>query len=309
MVSSTTSPTQLGWLVQLPWTDAARRAATDRSACACFARPPPSSASHCSTTSERERLYVSRIGLNRIDSRVDRSADPAAVGVRSARTWFGDVTYNRGSEPIHDRRDFRQPTVGGRGDRRGEPQADLGRGIGDQGRPHRLRLRAGPTRAADRSPGHQPGAARRRRSHLPAVSGHQRRDRPRRDPASPPAATSMARKSRPPPLRSPGRTGSSSCDSRASEAFAPIYAALWRTVGIAAARRDLRRPARLCAGASDDRADPAAGRRHRTDRRRHFRSPHHHRDRRRTRAPGRQLQQRWRPDWCSLRSTGNASQD
>jgi len=46
-----------------------------------------------------ERLYISRIGLNRIDSRTDRSFDPAVIGARAARTWFGDVTYNRGSEP------------------------------------------------------------------------------------------------------------------------------------------------------------------------------------------------------------------
>jgi adenylate cyclase len=46
-----------------------------------------------------ERLYVSRIGLNRIDSRIDRSTDPAVIGARSPRIWFGDVTYNRGSEP------------------------------------------------------------------------------------------------------------------------------------------------------------------------------------------------------------------
>jgi adenylate cyclase len=47
----------------------------------------------------RERLYVSRIGLNRIESRSDRSADPAVIGARSARIWFGDVRYHRGSEP------------------------------------------------------------------------------------------------------------------------------------------------------------------------------------------------------------------
>nr|WP_249154822.1 adenylate/guanylate cyclase domain-containing protein [Bradyrhizobium japonicum] len=46
-----------------------------------------------------ERLYISRIGLNRIESRTDRSADPAFVGARGAQIWFSDVSYNRGSEP------------------------------------------------------------------------------------------------------------------------------------------------------------------------------------------------------------------
>jgi class 3 adenylate cyclase len=89
---------QLGWLVQLPWTeqpDERRRAEAFR-----LLRQAPAIASIALLDDrERERLYVSRIGLNRIDSRVDRSTDPAAAVVRSARTWFGDVIYNRGSEP------------------------------------------------------------------------------------------------------------------------------------------------------------------------------------------------------------------
>ena len=47
----------------------------------------------------RERLYVSRIGLNRIESRTDRSGDAAVVGARAARSGIGEVSYYRGSEP------------------------------------------------------------------------------------------------------------------------------------------------------------------------------------------------------------------
>jgi class 3 adenylate cyclase len=47
-----------------------------------------------------EQLYVSRIDLNRIASGVDRSRDPAVSGVRSARTWYGPVTYYHDSEPF-----------------------------------------------------------------------------------------------------------------------------------------------------------------------------------------------------------------
>lgn len=89
---------ELGWLVQLPWTDQPDdRRRTE--ALRLFRQAPAIASIALLDDKQRERLYVSRIGLNRIDSRVDRSADLAAAGVRSARTWFGDVTYNRGSEP------------------------------------------------------------------------------------------------------------------------------------------------------------------------------------------------------------------
>ena len=89
---------ELGWLVQLPWTenpDEQRR--TD--AMRLFRQAPAVVSLALLDQRGRERLYVSRIGLNRIDSRTDRSADPAVVGARSTRIWFGDVSYNRGSEP------------------------------------------------------------------------------------------------------------------------------------------------------------------------------------------------------------------
>jgi class 3 adenylate cyclase len=89
---------ELGWLVQLPWTeepDERRRTDALR-----LLRQVPAIASLSLLDGDgRERLYVSRIGLNRIESRADRSRDPAAGGARTARIWFGDVTYNRGSEP------------------------------------------------------------------------------------------------------------------------------------------------------------------------------------------------------------------
>jgi adenylate cyclase len=89
---------ELGWLVQLPWTeDPDEQRRTD--AMRLFRQAPAIVSLGLLDHRGRERLYVSRIGLNRIDSRTDRSADPAAVGTRSARIWFGDVSYNRGSEP------------------------------------------------------------------------------------------------------------------------------------------------------------------------------------------------------------------
>jgi adenylate cyclase len=90
--------TDLGWLVQLPWTDEPdERRRTD--ALRLFRQAPAIVTLTLLDHRGLERLYISRIGLNRIESRADRSTDPAIVGARSAHIWFGDVTYNRGSEP------------------------------------------------------------------------------------------------------------------------------------------------------------------------------------------------------------------
>jgi adenylate cyclase len=89
---------ELGWLVQLPWTDDPdEQRRTD--ALRLFRQAPAIVSLALLDHKGRERLYVSRIGLNRIESRSDRSADPAVIGARSARIWFGDVRYHRGSEP------------------------------------------------------------------------------------------------------------------------------------------------------------------------------------------------------------------
>ncbi len=48
----------------------------------------------------KERLFVSRIGLNRIEGGEDHSAKPAVMGARSDRVWFGPVTFHGGSEPF-----------------------------------------------------------------------------------------------------------------------------------------------------------------------------------------------------------------
>jgi class 3 adenylate cyclase len=89
---------QLGWLVQLPWTeepDERRRIDALR-----LLRQVPAIVSLTLVDGTgRERLYVSRIGLNRTESQIDRSAEAAVTGARSARIWYGEVSYYRGSEP------------------------------------------------------------------------------------------------------------------------------------------------------------------------------------------------------------------
>ncbi|MCC8943146.1 cache domain-containing protein, partial [Bradyrhizobium sp. Arg68] len=90
--------TQLGWLVQLPWTDEVdERRRTD--AQRLLRQAPAIVSLTLLDHNALERLHVSRVSLNRIESRTDRSADPALVGARATQVWFSDVSYNRGSEP------------------------------------------------------------------------------------------------------------------------------------------------------------------------------------------------------------------
>jgi class 3 adenylate cyclase len=89
---------QLGWLVQLSWSDGPdERRRTD--ALRLLRQAPAIVSLTLLDNGGLERLYVSRIDLNRIESRTDRSGDPAVVGARSDQIWFSDVSYNRGSEP------------------------------------------------------------------------------------------------------------------------------------------------------------------------------------------------------------------
>lgn len=48
----------------------------------------------------RERVHISRVGLDRIESGADASADPAFRGAMKERLWFGPVTFHRDSEPF-----------------------------------------------------------------------------------------------------------------------------------------------------------------------------------------------------------------
>src|SRR3712207_2052575 len=89
---------QLGWLVQLPWTDEPdERRRID--ALRLLRQVPAIVSLTLVDGSGRERLYVSRIGLNRTESRTDRSGEAPVAGARSARIWYGEVSYYRGSEP------------------------------------------------------------------------------------------------------------------------------------------------------------------------------------------------------------------
>ena len=90
---------QLGWAVQLPWSDHAdERRRLD--ALRLLRQVPAVVSLSLVDAAGRERLFVSRIGLNRIEGGDDQSRNPAVIGARAARVWFGPVTFYRGSEPF-----------------------------------------------------------------------------------------------------------------------------------------------------------------------------------------------------------------
>jgi adenylate cyclase len=90
---------QLGWTVQLPWSENI----DDRhrlDALRLLRQIPAVESLSLVDAAGRERLFVSRIGLNRVESGDDRSATPAVIGARSDGVWFGPVTFHGGSEPF-----------------------------------------------------------------------------------------------------------------------------------------------------------------------------------------------------------------
>jgi class 3 adenylate cyclase len=90
---------QIAWMVHLPWSDTA----DDRhriDASRLIRQVPAVSTLMLVDGAGKERLYVSRVGLNRIESGADRSEEPMIKGARAARVWYGPVTFHRNSEPF-----------------------------------------------------------------------------------------------------------------------------------------------------------------------------------------------------------------
>lgn len=89
---------QMDWTVQLPWTpgnDERRRLDALR-----LLRQVPAIVDIALVDGAGvERLHVSRVGRDVIGSGIDRAADPAVIGARKSKVWYGPVTLNRGSEP------------------------------------------------------------------------------------------------------------------------------------------------------------------------------------------------------------------
>ncbi len=89
---------QIGWTTQLPLSDTTLEAERIEAlrllrlvpAITDFARLDPAG---------RERLFVSRYAASRIDSRDDRSAEPAFVTAMTHRSYYGPVYFRQETEP------------------------------------------------------------------------------------------------------------------------------------------------------------------------------------------------------------------
>ena len=89
---------QLGWVVQFPWTegeDDRRRIDGLR----LLQQVPAIVSLSLVDPTGTERVFVSRVSMNRTGRGADMSADPAVVGARANRVWYGPVHYQRDSEP------------------------------------------------------------------------------------------------------------------------------------------------------------------------------------------------------------------
>nr|WP_206073417.1 adenylate/guanylate cyclase domain-containing protein [Mesorhizobium wenxiniae] len=89
---------QLGWMVQRTLTADTRGQRLD--ALRAMRQAPAIVSISLVDRAGVERLHVSRIDLNRVEGGLDRSGDPAVVGALSTGIWYGPVTYRDGSEPF-----------------------------------------------------------------------------------------------------------------------------------------------------------------------------------------------------------------
>lgn len=90
---------QMGWMVQLPWSDTpGDRRRLD--ALRLLNQAPAIASVTLIDGAGRERVFVSRIGLNRLEGGDDHSGRPAVIGARADRVWFSPVAFHDGSEPF-----------------------------------------------------------------------------------------------------------------------------------------------------------------------------------------------------------------
>src|SRR6516225_3173340 len=90
---------QIGWVVQFPWTDGeddAHKIDAER----LLQQVPAIVSITLVDQTGTERAFVSRLGgLNRVGRGVNLAADPAVLGARAGKVWYGPVLYRRDSEP------------------------------------------------------------------------------------------------------------------------------------------------------------------------------------------------------------------
>ena len=89
---------QLQWTVQLPWRDGMQE--RHRFDVLRLLRQAPAVLEVTLVDGNGiERLRVSRVDTDVVNSGIDRSNDPAVIGARAGRIWYGPVTLYAGSEP------------------------------------------------------------------------------------------------------------------------------------------------------------------------------------------------------------------
>jgi adenylate cyclase len=89
---------QLGWVVQFPWTereDDRRRIDALR----LLQQVPAIVSVALVDQTGVQRVFVSRLRLNKVGRGTDLSADPAVLGARASGVWYGPVEYQHDSEP------------------------------------------------------------------------------------------------------------------------------------------------------------------------------------------------------------------
>ena len=124
---------QLGWTTQLPWS--AGSIEQRRFDALRLLRQVPAITELAQVdASGKERLRVSRLAMDVIDSGVDLSNDPKFTEAVAHKVYYGPVYFRRESEPYMTLALAGTPQGRRRHHRRGQPQADLGRGLPDQGR-------------------------------------------------------------------------------------------------------------------------------------------------------------------------------
>jgi adenylate cyclase len=89
---------QIGWVLQFPWTegeDDRHKIDAER----LLQQVPAIVSITLVDQTGTERAFVSRVGLNRIGRGANMAEDPAVLGARVSKVWYGPVLYRQDSEP------------------------------------------------------------------------------------------------------------------------------------------------------------------------------------------------------------------
>ena len=90
---------QLGWAVQFPWAADGNDSRHKIDALRLLQQVPAILSIVLVDQTGTERASVSRVRLNRVGRGSDMSADVAVVGARATKVWYGPVRYEHDSEP------------------------------------------------------------------------------------------------------------------------------------------------------------------------------------------------------------------